>query len=75
MFFFPNVVHSIRCLNLLLLIMNHTMRLESSYEVASCCMIYIQLVLRYKEDHNSIDMSLKKYYSRNLNMIDLKLNK
>ena len=34
---FSNVVHSILCSNLLLLIMNHTTRPESGYEVASCC--------------------------------------
>ena len=33
---FSNVVHSIPCLNLLLLIMNHTTRPESGYEAASC---------------------------------------
>ena len=32
-----NVVHSILCLNLVLLIINHTIRPESGYEVASCC--------------------------------------
>ena len=31
-----NAVHRILCLNLLLLIMNHTTRPESGYEVASC---------------------------------------
>ena len=31
-----NVVHRILCLNLVLLIMNHTTWPESGYEVASC---------------------------------------
>ena len=32
-----NAANSILCLNLLLLIMNHTTRPESGYDVASCC--------------------------------------
>ena len=32
-----NAVHSILCLNLLLLIIKHTTWPESGYEVASCC--------------------------------------
>ena len=38
---FSNVVHSILCSNLLLLIMNHTIRPESGYEVASCHLFII----------------------------------
>ena len=37
--FSTDVVHSILCLNLLLLIMNHTILPESGYEVASCLLI------------------------------------
>ena len=38
-----NVVHGILCLNLVLLIMNHMIRPESGYEVASCLYIVCQL--------------------------------
>ena len=40
---FTNVVHSILCSNLLLLIMNHTIRPESGYEVASCLYYLLSL--------------------------------
>ena len=40
-----NVVHSILCLNLLLLIMDHTTRPESGYEVASC---FVNVLVKFR---------------------------
>ena len=52
--FCNNIVHSILCLNLLLLIMNHATRPESSFEVASCSYIYRLLVF--------VDQKCKSYF-------------
>ena len=46
---FSNVVHSILCSNLLLLIMNHTIRPESGYEVASC---FYKILFQLREAEN-----------------------